>query len=83
MSAEYQDLFEIYEPGGDLFAPITLPNGVQVSSWLGDDGAMVFEIATTANFHQKVRVYVNEGDVFDGDPDLPVYSTKTTTEEES
>lgn len=70
------DLFEIYEPGDDLFAPIELPNGVKVSSWLGDDGAMVFEIATTADLNQKIRVYVNEGDVYDGYPDGPYTNTK-------
>jgi hypothetical protein len=59
-----------FEPGDLLINPevTTIPNGVQITAWVGDDGAAVFEIATTPNVPQRVRVFVNEGMVYDDTP---------------
>ena len=46
-----------------------LPNGVELSAWYGEDGELVVQVDTQVDTG-RVRVNLNEGVLFDGDPEL-------------
>ncbi|MCV7174826.1 hypothetical protein [Mycolicibacterium sphagni] len=48
---------------------MTLPHGVTITRFVGDDGASVVQVDTTAGVPVHLRVNVNDAPVFDQDPE--------------